>query len=154
MLERQRLENHGKRPTKRGSASSLFPSATSKVKKNHPSDCGPHAYERRDTSSYQLFKVYTTKWHKRKEGTPSFLRHTLFRLYQKFEGGWQATATQKGPTNPPKKCLWCTVARRSFLKPLRRFHVRFLLAQRVLTCVCVPLTSRSSRASGCTCQTC
>ena len=44
------------------------------------------------------FALQTTQtgWHKRKEGTLSFQKHTMFKQNQKFEGNWPANTTQKG----------------------------------------------------------
>ena len=55
-----------RKKTSQAKLSSLFPRATSKVRKNHPSDCGTHAYERRYISSLQPSELFTTKWQKKK----------------------------------------------------------------------------------------
>ena len=78
------LENHGKRPTKRGSA--LFPHATSKVKKNR-SDCDPHADDGKYTSSFQPSKLFTTRWHKGKDRETLDPQTHLVQAVSKFEGG-------------------------------------------------------------------
>ena len=40
--------------------------------------------------------IHTIRLHKRKDETSSFQLHTMFKLYQGFEGNWQAHTTQKG----------------------------------------------------------
>ena len=69
---------------------------TAKVRKNPPSDSGHHAFERKCTSSLRPSKLFIqTGWHKRKEGTPSFQSHTMFKLDQNFEGNKPANTTLK-----------------------------------------------------------
>ena len=68
---------------------------TTKVRKTQHSDCGHHASEKRCTSSCQPSKLFAQQGDT-KERTPSCQRHTTFKLYQNFEGNWQANATQQG----------------------------------------------------------
>ena len=51
-----------------------------KSRKKRSSGCGQHAFERNGTSSLRPSQLFTqTRWHKRKEGTPSFQKHTMFK---------------------------------------------------------------------------
>ena len=89
---------HNKRPTKRRSALSSHVH-TSKVRKNHPSDCGHHAPGRWQgllPPSDLLNYTQNKEAHKRNEGTPSFRRrHTMFKLYQKSKDPDKPAQTQK-----------------------------------------------------------
>ena len=61
-------------PAKLGS---LFPQALHESQENQPSDCGQKAFENKYTSSSQPSELYTqTRWHRGRDGTPSFQRHT------------------------------------------------------------------------------
>ena len=68
--------NHRRSPAKRSSALSSH-MHTSKVRKNQPSDCGDHTFERRCTSSSQPSDLFTQQvgtrektGHPRSRGTP------------------------------------------------------------------------------------
>ena len=82
---------------------------TTKVgKKKQPSHCGLHAFEKRCTSSFPPSKLFTQQG-----GTENGrdilvpTAHTMFKLYQLFEGIWPANTTQKGLAahTPSHSCL-------------------------------------------------
>ena len=72
--------------TNQAKLSFLFPHAHSERQKNKPSDCG---HQRFSKELHVLFStsrtIHTTRWHKRKEGTPSFHKNTLLQ-HQNSEG--------------------------------------------------------------------
>ena len=81
---------------KPSSAQLSLPTCTQRKSGNQSSDCGHHTFDKRYTSSSQPSKLFTqTRWHEGRDGTPSFRRHTLFKLYQHFEGNRPANSTQK-----------------------------------------------------------
>ena len=83
------------RKNQRGPWLSL-PTAHSEGQDTLPSDCGRHAFDRVHVL-LSIFYLFTqTRWHKRKEGTPSLQRHAMSKLYQHVKGNWQANTTQKG----------------------------------------------------------
>ena len=60
-----------------------------------PSSHGKLSRERRASLLSTFKTIHTTKWHKRKEGTPSIHKHTMSK-HQNSEGDWPAKTTQKG----------------------------------------------------------
>ena len=78
----------GKLPKKTNQAKlSPLPTCTQRKAGNQSFDCGHHTFKKRYASSSQPSNKFTqTRWHKGRDWTPSFQRHTMFRLYPNFEG--------------------------------------------------------------------
>ena len=73
-------------PKKTNRAKLSLPTCAQRKSGNQSSDCGHHTFEKRYTSSFQPSELLTqTRWHKRRDGTPSFQRHTMFKMCQNFE---------------------------------------------------------------------
>ena len=70
--------------TNQAKLSFLFPHAHNQSQENQPSDCGHYDFDKRCTSSFQPSNQFTTRWHKRKDGTPSFQKHAILKLVTKI----------------------------------------------------------------------
>ena len=83
VLKRLWLEDYRKRPPSEAGLS--LPTNTQRKSGKPSIRLWPKILRKEVHILFSTFQAFTqTRWHKRRDGTPSFHRHTMFKLYQKF----------------------------------------------------------------------